>query len=84
MRKPGELHVGHFFLSFFVGHHVGHLIGRLVHLHVGHHNFDSTLCEVSETLTEWKSENVTYGRAYTVRRTGIGARDACASKKFQG
>ena len=26
---------------------------------VGHHNVISTLCEVSETLTEWKSESIT-------------------------
>ena len=51
-----------------VGHHFTH--------HIGHCNVVSTLCEVSETLTEWKSEKVwwTYGR------TGVGARDTCVSK----
>ena len=52
----------------YVGKHVGHHVGHLVHLHVGHHvshhvghrNVVSTLCEVSETLTEWKSESITY------------------------
>ena len=37
---------------------------HLVHLHVGHHNVISTLCEGSETLTEWKSESITYGPTY--------------------
>ena len=59
-------------LRFFVCHNVCHLVGHLVHLHVGHHvhrhvghhgghrNVVSTLYEVSETLTEWKSESVTF------------------------
>ena len=42
-------------------------VGRHVSHHVGHRNVVSTLCEVSETLTEWKSEIITYGR------TGVGA-----------
>ena len=42
----------------------------------------SMLCEVSETLTEWKSESVMDSR--TDRRTGVGARDACASKISTG
>ena len=61
----------------FVGKHVGHHVGLLVHLHVGHHvylhvghcvshhvghgNVVSTLCEVSETLTEWKSKTLMDG-----------------------
>ena len=73
MRKPGELHVGHFFLSFFVGHHVGHhvghLVGHLVHLHVGYHDVVSTLCEISGTLTEWKSESVMDDRQRTDGQT---------------
>ena len=36
-----------------------------VDCHVRHHgvhrNVVSTLCEVSEMLTEWKSESITYG-----------------------
>ena len=43
-------------VNFFVGHHVG----RHVSHHVGHRNVVSTLCEVSETLTEWKSKTITY------------------------
>ena len=38
--------------------------GHLVHLHVGHCNIASTICEVSEMLTEWKSKTITYGRTY--------------------
>ena len=55
-----------FFVVSHVGHHVGHLVGHLDHLHVGHHvllyvghhvshnvvSTLSTLCGVSETLTE--------------------------------
>ena len=47
-------------------------VSHLVHLHV-----ISTLCNGSETLLEWKCESITdllYGL------TGVGARDACASK----
>ena len=36
----------------------------------------SAICEVSGTLTEWKSESMTYGRR-TDRHTGVGARDTC-------
>ena len=62
------------FFFFFVGHHVSHLVhlhvGHHVHLHVGRHvshhvghrNVVSTLCEVSDTLTEWKSEQSDRGR----------------------
>ena len=75
--KLGTL-FGHYVGKHF-GHHVGHLIhlhvGPHVHLHVGHRNVVSTLCEVSETLTEWKSESVTDGL------TEVGARDTCVSKK---
>ena len=52
-----DVDVGHHF-----GHHVHLNVGHLVHLHVGHHNVVSTLSEGSETLTEWKSEIITYGR----------------------
>ena len=69
---------------FFVGrpvvHHVGYLVhlhvGHHVHLHVGHHNVVSTLCEGSETLTEWKSEIITYGRRRQTWLTRVGAGDA--------
>ena len=69
-----------------VGNHVGHLVGHLVYLHVGHHfshhvghhNVVSTLCEVSETLTEWKSESVMDGR--TDIWTGVGTKDTCLTK----
>ena len=76
---------------FFVSLHVGHLLGHLVHLHVGHcvhlhvgrhvyhRHVVSTLCEVSETLTEWKSETI----EWTDRLTGgVGARDTCVSKNM--
>ena len=45
-------------LFLLVGHHVRLHVGHHVHIHVGHHNVVSTLCEGSETLTEWKSESV--------------------------
>ena len=56
-----HLHVGHH-VYLHVGHHVSHHVGHCVSQHVGHGNVFSTLCEVSETLTEWKSETMTYGR----------------------
>ena len=60
-----------------VVHHMHH-VGHLVHLHVSHHvgqrNVVSTLCEVSETKTERKSEIITN------RLTGVGARGTCVSK----
>ena len=56
----------------------GHDVGHLVYLHVGHHNVTSTLCEGSETLTEWKSKSVLYLRADGL--TDVGARDACAMR----
>ena len=76
-----------FFDSHLVGHHVVLHVGNHVHLHVGHHVSHhvghhvvfSTLCEVSEMLTEWKSESSTYRP--TDGRTGVGARDTCVSKK---
>ena len=43
-------------------HHVHLHVGNHVSYHVGHRNVVATLCEVSETLTEWKSESITYGR----------------------
>ena len=49
-----HLHVGHH-VHIVVGHHVGHNVSH----HVGHHNVVWTLCEVSGTLTEWKSESMT-------------------------
>ena len=73
-----------------VGHHVGHLVqlhvGHHVHLHVGRHishrNILSTLCEVSETLTEWKAESVMDDGRLMDRRTGVGVRDTCVSKNL--
>mgnify|MGYP006992752208 CR=1 FL=1 len=69
-------------LFFFVGRDVGHHVGHQVHRHVGHlvsHHVGlwatvSTLCEVSMTLTEWKSKTITDG---LIR---VGARDTCVSK----
>ena len=59
----------------YYGHHVSHHVCN----HVGHHNVILTLCEDSERLLEWKSESIT--NALTDDgRTGVGARDACASK----
>ena len=66
-----DRHVGHY-VRLHVGHHVSH--------HVGHHVVVSTLCEVSEMLTKWKSESITYRP--TDRRTGVGARDTCVSKNW--
>ena len=40
-----------------------------------------TFCNVSETLTEWKSGSVTYGRTY-LHLTWEGARDTCVSKNI--
>ena len=42
----------------------------------------SVLCDGSETMTEWKSESMTFLPTYlrTDGLTGVGARDACASK----
>ena len=66
-----------FFVNHLVHLHVGHYVSH----HVGHHNVVSTLCEGSETLTEWKSEKVWHLSAIRRDRlTGVGARDACASK----
>ena len=42
-------------------HHVHLHVGNHVTYHVGHRNVVATLCEVAETLTEWKSESITYG-----------------------
>ena len=83
-------------LSKHVGHHVCLLVGHLVHLHVGHHvhlhvgrhvnhrvghhNVISRLCEVSGTLTEWKSESVMDLRTDRLTEVGLGARDTCMSK----
>ena len=36
------------------------IVGHHISFHVGHYNVISTLCEGSETLTEWKSKSVTY------------------------
>ena len=58
-----------------------------VDCHVRHHgvhrNVVSTLCEVLETLTEWKFKSMTDGLIRTERLTGVGARDACASKNLK-
>ena len=56
-----------FFFSFFCRPPFGH--------HVGHRNVSSALCEVSETLTEWKSESISYLRTEGLAR--VGARDTC-------
>ena len=72
-----HLHAGNL-VNLHVGHHVNLHVGHHVSHHVGHHNVVSMLCECSETLTEWKSESVTNG--LTDGHTGVGARDACASK----
>ena len=54
-------------------------VGRHVSHHGGHRNVVSTLCEVSETLTERKSKSV-MDRQQTDGLTGVGARDTCVSK----
>ena len=65
MRKPDKLQVkkiwaqltnpydqlSHQIVHLHVGHHFSH--------HARHHNVVSTLCEVSEALTEWKFESIT-------------------------
>ena len=48
----------HFRLYTFGFEHVGHLLHLHVSHHVSHRNIVSTLLEVSETLTEPKSESV--------------------------
>ena len=48
----------HFKLYTFGFEHVGHLLHLHVSHHVSHRNIVSTLLEVSETLTEPKSESV--------------------------
>ena len=72
-------HVGHL-VHLHVCHHVHLHVGRHVSHHVGHCNVVSTLCEVSETLTEWKSESMTNQR--TDGLTKVGAKDTCVSKKI--
>ena len=75
-------HVGH-----HICHHVSHHISHLVHLHVsyhvhlhvgchvshrgGHRNVVSTLCEASETVTEWKSETLTFFLPMDGRTDGL-------------
>ena len=61
-----------------VGHHVDHHVNLNVDHHVDHHNVISTLCEGSETLKELKYKSGIYVRIYGL--TGVGARDASASK----
>ena len=51
-----------FFSGHLIGHHVQLHVGHQFQLHVSNHNVVLALCEVSETLTEWKSEIVSYGR----------------------
>ena len=60
------------------GHHLHSHVGPHVHFHVGHHNVIPTLCEGSETLEIRKYHQFTNLRTYEL--TGVGARDACASK----
>ena len=73
MRKPDKLQVEKVWAQLTnpydqLSHQIVHLhVGHHVHLHVGHHfshharyhNVVSTLCEVSEALTEWKFESIT-------------------------
>ena len=40
----------------------------------------STLCGDSETLTEWKYENIICLRLF--EHTGVGVRDTCVSKNW--
>ena len=42
-----------------VDHHVHLHVGHHFSHHARHHNVVSTLCEVSEALTEWKFESIT-------------------------
>ena len=58
-------------------YHVHLHVGNHVSYHVGHRNVVATLCEVSETLTEWKSEISRTDDGLTRE----GARDTCVSKK---
>ena len=76
----GPIHfvLEHFRLYKFVFEHVGHHVHLHFGRHVGQRNVVLTLCEVSETLTEWKSQSITYQRTYGL--TGIGARETCMSK----
>ena len=72
------LHVSrhvHLQLGHYVNLHVGHHVHLHVGHHIGHHNVILTLCEGWETLTEKKFESIT-----DVPATGVGARDACASR----
>ena len=52
------IHQLRFFFVFFVGRHVGHHLGHIVGTLSTSMSATTTLCEVSGTLTEWKSESV--------------------------
>ena len=52
-----HLNVGHLVYLHF-GHHDHLHVDHHIHLSVGPRNVILKLCEVSETLTEWKSESV--------------------------
>ena len=58
----GFEHVGRH-VGRHVGHHVGHHVSHLVGHHFSHRNVVTTLCDVSGTLAEWKSESMIYGLA---------------------
>ena len=61
---------------FFVSHLVHLHVGHHVSCHFGHHNIVSTIYDVSETQTEWKSESITniWTDLPTYGLTGVGAR----------
>ena len=73
MRKPSKLRVekvwaqltnlrdqlSHQIVDLHVGHHVHLHVGHHFSHHARYHNVVSTLCEVSEALTEWKFESIT-------------------------
>ena len=69
----------HCIVHLHVGHYVHPHVGRNVSHRGGLRNGVSTLCEVSETLTEWKSKTLIDG--LTDKLNGLGARDTCVSEK---
>ena len=78
-RPPCPTRCQSIFSSFLSAVNVGHHVGHLIHLHVGHHIVVSTLQEVSEMLTEWKSKSVTYGSRTTDGRMDAENPLQCAS-----
>ena len=77
----GPIHfvLEHFRLYTLGFEHVSRHVGHLIHLHVGHHIVVSTLQEVSEMLTEWKSKSVPYGSRTTDGRMDAENPLRCAS-----